>query len=238
MQKNIQDNNVGNIGDILKHAALVNLLPILKAEKNKVTCLDTHTYRLDSELANTDWQSDVDRYLSSYPAYRKYIECESKYVAQGRYRCSSGIMIDELDEPVLLLSERHQPTRELLTEQLEEESVSYMLEHELLDWPKRNDLSETDKLFVLFDPFEFNNNEWQAVTKIINSIFLDTGTGIIEAFTYQHQHRYLDWPEPPTSWLGPVSVIDQEPYHLAVYASRNISAEVTETLNQLGWSAQ
>ncbi|MDB4945847.1 MAG: hypothetical protein JWP97_5381 [Labilithrix sp.] len=53
--------NVGNIGDILKHAALVELAAWLTRERTDVSFVDTHTFQLEAPLPDrARWEREVD----------------------------------------------------------------------------------------------------------------------------------------------------------------------------------
>ncbi|MFN7143612.1 MAG: hypothetical protein ACK4YP_07555, partial [Myxococcota bacterium] len=51
MSPNVQDRNVGNVGDIVKHAALVALAGLLRRRNaGLVRHVETHTFRLVAPL--------------------------------------------------------------------------------------------------------------------------------------------------------------------------------------------
>jgi len=64
---NLQDSKVGNIGDILKHAALIALAGLIKKRntQKKICYLDTHTYNFKSKCSNERWTEEVAKLVDA-----------------------------------------------------------------------------------------------------------------------------------------------------------------------------
>lgn len=237
MPDNKQHTNVGNPGDILKHAALVQLAGWFDVHaRGSRAWLDTHCYLLESQLAYANWQQDVDQLVNRYPVYDAYRKLEQDHVAAGRYRCSSGLIVDLLPDIRLLLSEQNPETREVLQQQLVDTDINSVdLVNDMHDWQMRTDLPRCDALLALLDPFSLSEANWESACGAIKKILRPGGLGILEVFTYERVERLTTWPVAPEGWTGPVAVIDREPYHLAVYTTPLQREEVSHLLTVPGW---
>lgn len=96
---NVQDINVGNLGDILKHAALMNISELILGKCGCDTAyIDTHTYKLYARFPYPrKWREDTDN-LNRYTQYNQYIEAQNKALEDDLYRCSSGLIIDRFKQ--------------------------------------------------------------------------------------------------------------------------------------------
>jgi hypothetical protein len=62
MDNNPQNRNVGNLGDILKHAALVNLAQLHTARnKSKVAYIETHAFKLEATCPNSEQSGMINK---------------------------------------------------------------------------------------------------------------------------------------------------------------------------------
>ena len=118
LNNNPQYRNVGNLGDILKHAALINLLKLLACHnKSGLAYIESHAFLLNAPCPNPDqWLKEVNKQLSLYQSYRDYLDAEQSIMHSKHYRCSSGLAIDTLKEmgisnPFIILSEKNYDTR-------------------------------------------------------------------------------------------------------------------------------
>ncbi|MBK6520004.1 MAG: hypothetical protein IPG04_39205 [Polyangiaceae bacterium] len=124
MSRNRQHGHVGNLGDVTKHAALVELAAMLAERFASVSFVDTHTFLLHAPLANAElWRREADNRLAKQPAYARYFDLERAYLERtGEYRCSSGLVLDVLGEQLAcaVLGEANGLTRAELKGQLAE----------------------------------------------------------------------------------------------------------------------
>jgi hypothetical protein len=79
---NKQDHNVGNRGDILKHAALVALAELM-ALRSDLYYLETHAYRLVAPCNVKRWHRKVEP-LRGERAYARYVALEKRWIDDGR----------------------------------------------------------------------------------------------------------------------------------------------------------
>lgn len=237
MPINIQHANVGNKGDILKHAALLQLAKWFDSHvTGDRAWLDTHCYLLESSLANRHWQQEVELLINEYPAYEAYHKLEQDYIARGKYRCSSGLVLDMIPAIKLLLSECDPVTRNTLQQQLQAESAAdVVLIDDMHDWQSMAELPMVDGLLALLDPFRLDDAGWNSSCAAIEKILRPDGIGILIVFTYERVAGFQEWRLAPTGWSGPVAVIDHKPYHLAVYTTKGYRQELVKLLTIHGW---
>ncbi|MDH5180237.1 MAG: hypothetical protein OEZ39_07265 [Gammaproteobacteria bacterium] len=198
--------------------------------------LDSHTYRLEAGLANTQWQAEIGRLVAQYPAYAAYQAYEQPFVDQQQYRCSSGLVLDNAPNSAGFLSEQNPLTRAELSKQLAvADRQPVRLLADMLYWPQQNDLPLHAGLLALLDPFHLQEQEWQATCAVLPQLLNSGGRGILEVFHYVKQAQFTDWPPAPPGWCGPVAWIDAAPFHLAVYTTMPVNIEIGELLMSLGW---
>lgn len=184
--QNIQVNNVGNLGDIIKHVALVQLgshvVDYARETQSQIFYIDTHTFIVESLIAKAQqWYDNINSMSSTNPeSYEKYKSLQKKRLDSGKpYRCSSGIAIDLFakEKAKFIFSEQDSKTREILKNQLSQEPLSstdytIMTHSTQLSSLKDLDLLKCNQsvLFALVDPFELTQEEWQAIMNGIESI--------------------------------------------------------------------
>ena len=247
---NPQYDNVGNLGDILKHAALVNLLDgAMLAWHADAVYVDTHAFRAFAPLPQPlRWRRELRRLsddgTNAYYGVYRGVE-EAGLGSDGFYRCSCGIAAesifrfmmepDDRSYPRILASERHVPTRRLLAQQLKGMTVPHRLygdAWELL----RTDLPEhAHGALALVDPFTspLRHRELYAET------FDRWARGrdlVVLLFAHDRQVAAFPW---PATW-GPTGLqarIDRAPYHLAVYTAdeNDLAAGCACILAGLDW---
>jgi hypothetical protein len=62
MTRNRQFANVGNLGDILKHAALTSLVELLYTRGERLLSVDTHAFLLEAPCPDpTRWRLEAQR---------------------------------------------------------------------------------------------------------------------------------------------------------------------------------
>jgi len=234
MSPNVQDANVGNRGDIVKHAALVTLAALLRARTpGPVRHIETHTFRLTAPLPDPElWRSRVAELGLSDHAYAAI---EAPWAAQGRYRCSAGLVADTLGAPVsLLLAEAHASTRALLQAALAEEGlpVDALVDdaHALAALPP----GAPAPLLVHVDPFDHPVGYWPVVAALLSDWRLPTHDAIVLAFAYDKRGP-VAWPAPPPG-LAALGRLDLAPYGVAAWASPGIEGDARAALAALGWT--
>jgi len=236
---NPQYGNMGNLGDILKHGALVELAAMMSSPGAlPVAYVETHAFVLRAPMANGDrWQQEVAVELNAWPGYQRYYECEAQEVGEGHYRCSCGLALDFLPSATLYLAEADPPTRAILLEKLAAESITpACLLTEAESFAQLESSPEPRPLLMLVDPFDTPHAYWSAVSNLTRALCGLQEAGAIEAFAYDDQP--IDWPEPPPWFLGPVASIDRTPFHLAVYATVGSADQVRSILLRLGWRVE
>jgi len=241
---NPQYDNVGNLGDILKHSALINLLKLLARHNRRgFAYIETHAFLLNAPCPKpVQWARKVCRELSLYQAYKDYMDAERPIMDGGNYRCSVGLAIDTLKEtifnkPYLVLVENNHETRSILKDQLLREGQknctvlkdAFYLNRAIV--PKN-----VDTLFMLVDPLEFDDTLWERITGFIeNWTSAHPSTKVVlELFIFDGKET-VDYPSPPDGILGPVSFIHRQPYNLAVYSTADIAENVARCCSLLGW---
>ena len=88
---NPQDRNAANLGDIVKHAALVKLAWLLsEAAPGGINWLDTHAYKLAAPRSpeqTVQWRAEVEGLRRSHPAYARY-EASSRRSRATGFTCA------------------------------------------------------------------------------------------------------------------------------------------------------
>jgi hypothetical protein len=165
VSRNRQHGHVGNLGDVTKHAALVELAAMLAERFASVSFVDTHTFLLHAPLANAElWRREADSRLAKQPAYARYVELERAYLQRtGEYRCSSGLVLDVLGEQLAcaVLGEANGLTRAELKGQLAKEQhtrVHVVDEARAVDREAR--VPSAGALLVHVDPFTLTPEAW------------------------------------------------------------------------------
>lgn len=186
---NIQFKNVGNLGDILKHGALVNLMQEITSAMNhhsspSALCyIDFHTFLAKAPFPqHSAWEQRM-KDLND-PAYDKYIEMQCRaYEHDKQYLCSSGMamsMIDEAQSSVkrCILSEQDEATRQKLQKQIDDAPGNWLstdanknmkidIMHHSTHLDRVASLLDTTagkwRLLCLVDPFVLDRTEWEAI---------------------------------------------------------------------------
>ena len=242
MDNNPQNRNVGNLGDILKHAALVNLAQLHTARnKSKVAYIETHAFKLEATCPNSEqWAQEVTDEISKYPAYGDYFAAERTIMDNKPYRCSAGLVIDILKksgaiDPIIVLAEKDTDTRRTLQEQLTHEGNRYFaLLDEAASLSSFQFPGNISSVLLLVDPFSLDDQLWQTVSATLESIMKPGMDVILEVFNYDKTQTVIPWPA-SSKLIGPVSVMHRQPYHLAVYATESIRSDIKRCCSLLGW---
>src|SRR5208283_2112949 len=172
IESNPQFRNVGNLGDILKHAALVSLAKIaINRTKKKMAYIDTHAFLLSAPCTNAEqWHATMTaEYKALESPYKDYFMAERQIMDNLSYRCSAGLILDLLNASGIsykaYLGESDPQTRAKLTQQLGDEKQEYceiLSEAEVLSTIKLPD--DIDTVLMLVDPFVLDDGLWKAVS--------------------------------------------------------------------------
>lgn len=235
MNTNIQDDNVGNLGDILKHVALVELAHLIKDRNplDKINYLDTNTYKIKAELSRSHSIYN-DLFQLKGCSHSRYVNIEKHYVHYYKYLCSAGLVSTIIPDARLHLAEFDPYTFSILVEQLNEMQLTpELLLKDMHDFPSKIAEGKLYPTLALVDPFALNDNDWKDIWQIVcNSISkLHTADqdGIILVFKYEKADK-VNWMQPPMNYSEEIIVLNHNPYHLAVYLTPDISNSVGETI--------
>ncbi len=243
---NPQSRNVGNLGDILKHAALVEIASLLASAGAAVRFVDTHTYLLHAPLADGPrWNHEVDDLAAAHAAYGRYAALERASLAHSkRYRCSSGLVIDVLGlrRGVTTLGEADATTRAELREQIGGEHLpDVTIAHDAVSAlsapPTSTSASSAadGALLVHIDPFALSPTLWASLAPALDAACARAATAAVLAYRYTRGARSA-WPKAPVGTFGPVAQTRGGPHEVAVYASPSIVNDVSDACGRLGWN--
>lgn len=240
--RNPQSNNVGNLGDILKHAALVAGVEALLKNGRALTYIDTHAYLLEAPCGNPGrWLNESRDLRRQHARYGPYIDLQPRAARRPSvYRCSTGLVIDVVRKltgatPTLVVAEKNAATRQRLRQQLSTEGIGrFTLLNQAEDLDNVDAVS-TDSLYALVDPFTLDESLWQTVSPQLSRLAASVTHAVVQVFTYE-KHTAVNWPEPPSGLVGPIVTIDADPFHLAAYASRSVAEDIAAACAGLGWT--
>jgi len=237
--RNQQDANVGNLGDILKHTALLQLAALV-AKRNPdrtINYLETNAYKLLAPCPNSAaWVREVAEERRRSALISDYIAAESSWIIKGKYRCSVGLAIDSLPRRALFLAEKDPATRAELFEQLQlEGEKDAQLFADALELTKLGSKTNPGPLLGLVDPFLSPLEIWPAVTHAARALWEPGQDGIIAVFSYGKDSPAA-WPPAPGGFGGPIASLDRKPYFLAIYATAKVAGEASTVARSLGWT--
>ncbi len=237
--ENRQLGNVGNRGDIIKHAALVQLASMLARSPSLVAFVDTHTFQLHAPLAGrARWEREVDELAAVHAAYEPYAKLERASLARAdHYRCSSGLVIDVLGDrrACAVLGEANARSRAVLSAQLAGERLANVL---VVDDASAVDRAATvasgGALLVHVDPFSLSLETWAAFAPALDAITARSAATALVAYRYSRNAR-TSWPVAPAGTVGPVAETREGPHEVATYASPTLVDAVRDVCAALGW---
>lgn len=235
MPLNPQEHNVGNLGDILKHAALLQLIRFFDRFTGRKFYLDTHCYLLQARLANPDWSAEVQALLQNYPLYDDYRRLQKPYAERGEYLCSSGIVSRQSGDTELLLSESNPDTRCTLRQQLRDRGIRATVKHDMALWHRELSIRNDENIFILLDPFHLTEGLWYEVCALQEQSMSAGAQGLLLVFHYDKEEDAFAWPGAAAAWGGPAASLSRPPYHLAVYSTPAYRQAVADLLTPLGW---
>lgn len=238
---NPQSNNVGNLGDILKHAALVAGVEALLKRGRALTYIDTHAYLLEAPCGNPGrWLNESRDLRRQHERYGTYVDLQPRAARRPSvYRCSTGLVIDVGRKltgatPTLVVAEKNAATRQRLRQQLSTEGIgSFTLLNQAEDLSTVGTLTP-DVLYALVDPFTLDESLWLTVSPQLSRLAASATHAVVQVFTYEKRSA-VSWPEPPSGLAGPVVTIDADPFHLATYATRSVAEHISAACTGLGW---
>lgn len=249
---NQQAENVGNLGDILKHGALVRLARIAaqRAIRGPVTYIETHAFLLESPWNNAlKWKQRINTQLAKHPAYTEYVRMQKERLdGDEPYRCSAGLALDIISERSYhaIFCNDDDDNRRQLKSQVRQDGfrADYMLEDlaelQEIEPPKSEDEDEDDpaggSTLVFVDPDELDADTWQMVAAGLDEFIEEESEGMILAFDFDADNETVDWPDAPPHFEGPVAVLDEQPFHLAGYATDPMIGRMVDELDNLGWN--
>ena len=233
---NIQHRNVGNVGDVLKHAALVQLCHALRELVDESVYVETHAFMLSAKLPSVvDWHETVATLMANYEGYDSYQEAEAPWVASGDYLCSSGLAIEALRPKTAFLAEVDEQTRAELSSQLAREQLELIatVVAGAEQLPDAVYGTQGAGLMMLVDPFNHPGEVWPTVSKITGQLSRSDLLGGVLVFAYGPGN--VEWPDAPRGFRGPVATISQDRYHLAVFGTELFVPTMVSALVRLGW---
>lgn len=236
---NRQSRSVGNLGDILKHAALVELASLLATRSARVSHVDTHTFLLHAPAADrATWSREVDALVARHPAYARYAGLErASFERTSHYRCSSGLLVDVLAarRGCSVLGEANARTRGELAEQVAREELRQVWVVDsaaVVDQPAR--VPPGDAVLVHVDPFALSAADWATFAPGLDAIAERSAESVFVVYRYSRSAR-VDWPAPPRGTVGPVAETRGGPHEVAAYASPATADAVRDVCFSLGW---
>lgn len=158
------------------------------------------------------------------------------------YRCSAGLVLDRtktVERLNLVFAERDAATRSILKAQLDNEfPATETRTRTILN--SAEDLSQAavavkGPLLALVDPFKIEDLDWDAIRQGLAGFIGQGSDAVIEVFTYSNSRDTVDWPPSPEGVSEPVAVLNEKPYHLAVYCTDRLRARVEKCCVAFGW---
>lgn len=254
--QNIQLGNVGNIGDIRKHALVAALARRLAGRR--ATWIDTHAFVLAAPCANPEWEHEVARLAEMHPGFDAYRNAQRRLGGSDRYRCSTAIALEMLRPERSLLAERDPQARELLLGQLA--SLDFgEVEREItvrIDGAKTSvrssrfgeisidysaaallarNVASAGPILGLVDPFALDDTLISQLQGAMVRWLRPRLPAAFVLFHYDKQQTAYDWPV-----LGPLGLpiarLSERPFHVALYASDVLASEARSVANSVGFA--
>ncbi len=238
MSRNRQSGHVGNLGDIIKHAALVELATNLAQRDAPVSFVDTNTFLLHAPLANAErFHREAAAHVEKHPAAARYLERERASLARtGQYRCSSGLMLDVLGDrrACAVLGEANGLTRSELSSQLRDEGhagVHVVDDASAVDRDQHVPAGST--LLVHVDPFALTPDLWAPMAPALDAMSARASAAVFVIYSYIRAGR-TEWPTPPT---GTSFIAENRgaPHEVALFASADVRELVRAVCGSLGF---
>jgi 23S rRNA A2030 N6-methylase RlmJ len=256
VRRNKQYNNVGNLGDIIKHAPLPDLLDPLLDDYSPVAYLDPFAFEVEAPLNKSRggynrWLRELNSLRKEHPAYGRYHDIQNSRLERGvAYRCGTGMILDTIRRHGsdrlrwALLAESDQTTRSKLENSLcRMEVATNLVGNAVADQAdgiyqialqECMEVPAGQSLFALIDPFRVTDPPWKTILLTIKQVMRPDARGVAIVFDYQ---RLGGWPLAldPAAVFKRVARIRNGPYNLAAYATDSIASDVTGVLRTYGW---
>jgi 23S rRNA A2030 N6-methylase RlmJ len=235
---NRQQGHVGNLGDVLKHAALCELATLLFRTHGRVDYVETNTFLLHSPVASHEqWARDVDDLATTRPGYARYAQRERTSLEHtGRYRCSAGLVLDVLGDNLgcAVLAEANAVTRMELREQLAAEKHERVL---VVDDAKNVDVARTvpdgGALLVHVDPFTLTATGWAEIAAPLDALVSRSAAAVVVIYRYS-RNASEPWPTAPCG-ASAVAQTRGGPHAIGAYATPSIRDAARSICQELGW---
>ncbi len=228
---NLQDDNAGNVGDIAKHAALLELAQ-LAAERAPAgfDWLDTHAYRLRAPRSPAQaerWRAELAPLLARHPAYEAYARLEDRSLASGEYLCSSGLVLGTArglagsraaGRVRAFLLEAHEATRNELAAQVAALPPSRVRLALLATDARRLRehqaafAAESGAVLALIDPLPPHAGDWErawtdevsgwpSARWALERLWRPGQPGLALLYQWRRGEGAVTWPEAPAGWV-------------------------------------
>jgi hypothetical protein len=234
---NPQARSVGNRGDILKHAALVELAHSFRQRGTRAHYIDTHSFLLQSTADETRWQRELQEY-ARHSAYERYTHIEHESFARtGRYRCSAGLALDVLGDHCAsaILGEANAETRAELREQLGTEQLQHVnVVEDAVAALRGMVTARPASLLIHIDPFSLTPELWATLAPWLDKLCATSVDAALLVYRYTRMAP-SPWPKAPAGMLGPLAQIRGGPHELAAYASPGLRELVCNISSGLRW---
>lgn len=237
---NPQSGNCGNLGDVLKHAALLELAS-LAARQGRVDAVDAFGFLLEHPWVDKNkWNSEVQELQACRPAYDRYRSLE---VPRDLYRCSAGLLLDTLGDRLgrLFLAEKHDLTRTFLKAQVEASPAAERISvgDDAYRLSTCAACSEKANAFVgLIDPFVLDEAMVEETRRLV-ALWRHIPTGFVAMFTFERDEPpAFAWPSLGSGFERPFATIARGPYRLAAYGWGEAVGAAGTGLEALGWTPQ
>lgn len=239
---NRQMGNVGNLGDIIKHAALMDLAFFLARTHPEVSYVDTHAFLLHAPLADRDrWNREVDALAAVHAGYARYAVLQRESLARtSDYRCSAGLVLDVLGDMRVcaVLGEANPATLAELSGQVAAESLTNV--HVVNDAAKVDEDARVRRggaLLVHVDPFTLSPEVWSRIAGALDALVSRSADAAILVYRYS-RNASTPWPDAPKGAEGPVAETRAGPHAFAAYASPGVADAVRRLCSALGWTSR
>jgi len=256
---NIQYNNVGNLGDVIKHIALIKLIQLLLQQQSPSASsflyIDFHTFLMQCPIATPERKQYILQQLQEQ-GNETYAQLQRARVeAHNEYLCSSGIAYEllmqqnTLQKLHFIFSEQNPETRKLLQQhidtrsekqQSQPQSSVHVMHHSTM-LPSAltavQSVGTYDCVMALVDPFKLEVEEWQSITSALLTNVHSQRTALL-AFNYDKTGKTSEEMWTPfkiqnENLEGPQYTIHLQNHHLAIYCSANLKEQIVQVCNGL-----
>lgn len=215
---NVQDGNVGNRGDVVKHRLIVDALSALARAfpEHDLVYVDTHAYSFEASLPQKNLQ-----FVQSRGPCDEYYLLENDYIKRGRYLCSVGLaqaMSRSFRRAFFVISELMPEYLERIRESFADEECHCWFSSEFKVELLSAALAETRNpvVFMLVDPFSYAKDP-QSVEIPISAAASIPVPAVVQVFNYGERLPAEVVPTDWTMWRK-----NDHPYYHALIASQSM----------------